>query len=78
MGKGILGGMTGRTFLSVEASLSGRRWLHALDDRAEAVALRIAQDHGLPEIVGRVLAARGVSAWLDSVNDQALRMASSA
>src|SRR4051812_13091777 len=56
--------MTGRTFLAVEASLSGRRWMHALDNRAEAVALRIAQDHGLPDIVGRVLAARGVSAEL--------------
>jgi single-stranded-DNA-specific exonuclease len=51
-----------RTFLAVENSIGGRRWVHALDPRAEAVALRIAQDHGLPEIVGRVLAARGVSA----------------
>ena len=56
--------MTGRTFLAVEASLSGRRWLHALDNRAEAVALRMSQDHGLPDIVARVLASRGVAAEL--------------
>lgn len=53
---------THRTFLGVDASVCGQRWVHALDARAEAVALQIAQDHGLPEIVGRVLAARGVLA----------------
>ena len=52
--------MTGRLFLGVEKSAAGRRWVHALDERAEASALRIAQDHGMPEIVGRVLAARGI------------------
>lgn len=45
-------------FLGVESSLTGRRWrLRSYDDR---VALAMAQRLGLPEIVGRVLAARGV------------------
>ncbi len=49
----------GGCFLGVERSLSGRRWLaKAADDRA---ALALAQRAGVPEIVGRVLAARGVS-----------------
>ncbi|MEF2071014.1 single-stranded-DNA-specific exonuclease RecJ [Consotaella aegiceratis] len=52
----------GRLFLGVERSIGGRRWVHALETAAEAVSLRIAQEHGLPEIVGRILAARGVAA----------------
>lgn len=42
----------------VERSLTGRRW--RLSPEAPAVAGSISQRHGLPEIVGRVLAARGV------------------
>ena len=37
----------------------GRRWI-ARDAAAERIGLAIAQTHNLPEIVGRVLAARGV------------------
>ena len=45
-------------FLGVERSLSGKRWRQrAGDDRA---GLALAQRLGLPEIVGRLLAARGV------------------
>jgi len=45
--------------LGVERSISGKRWRpRLLDERA---GLAIAQRAGLPEIVGRVLAARGVS-----------------
>ncbi|MBM3565837.1 MAG: single-stranded-DNA-specific exonuclease RecJ [Alphaproteobacteria bacterium] len=45
-------------FLGIEDSLTGRRWrLREFDDRA---ALALAQRLGLPEVVGRVLAARGV------------------
>ncbi len=45
-------------FLGVERSLSGKRWLaRPLDDRA---ALALAQGLEVPEIVARVLAARGV------------------
>ncbi|WP_062229070.1 single-stranded-DNA-specific exonuclease RecJ [Aureimonas frigidaquae] len=50
-----------RLFLNVEASLAGRRWLHALDARSEALATQMAQAHGLPDLVSRVLAARGVA-----------------
>ncbi len=44
-----------RTFLGVDRSVSGRRWVHALDPRAEAAAARMAQLTGLPDIVGRVM-----------------------
>ncbi len=46
--------------MGVERSLSGRRWVwREAEDR---VGLGIAQRLGLPEIVGRLLAARGVAA----------------
>lgn len=47
-------------FLGVERSLTGKRWEERLADGRQALAL--AQQFGLPEIVGRVLAARGVAA----------------
>ena len=48
----------GTCFLGVEKSLSGKRWLiNAFDDRA---SLTLAQRAGIPEVVGRLLAARGV------------------
>lgn len=46
------------TVLGVERSLTGRRWLRREGD--ERTALALAQRLGLPEIVGRVLAGRGV------------------
>ncbi len=46
--------------LGVERSISGRLWRERLEDWGAAAAL--AQSHGLPEIVARVLAARGVAA----------------
>ncbi len=46
-------------FLGVARSLSGRRWLTPSTD--ERVAFGIAQRLELPEIVGRLLAARGVT-----------------
>ncbi|MEX6505814.1 single-stranded-DNA-specific exonuclease RecJ [Jiella sp. M17.18] len=49
-----------RNFLGVDRSVGGRRWVSALDARMEAVALAMAQKQGLPDIVARVLAARGV------------------
>ena len=48
-----------RAFLNVERSASGRRWKARLDDVRAAEA--ISQRHELPEILGRVLAARGVA-----------------
>ncbi len=47
-------------FLAVEHSLTGKRWEERLADSRQGLAL--AQQLGLPEIVGRVLAARGVAA----------------
>ncbi len=52
-------------FLGVERSLTGRRWAARLAD--ERTALAIAQRHGLPEPVARLLAARDVA--LDTVPD---------
>ncbi|MBO0662806.1 single-stranded-DNA-specific exonuclease RecJ [Jiella sp. MQZ9-1] len=52
----------GKAFLGVETSVSGRRWISALDLRAEAQALAMAQKLGLSDIVARVLSARGVTA----------------
>jgi len=45
-------------FLGVEQSLKGKRWVARDTDDRQALAL--AQRHGLPEVVGRVLAGRGV------------------
>ncbi len=47
-------------FLGVERSATGRRWRARLDD--DRAALGLAQRLGVPEIVARVLAARGVDA----------------
>src|SRR5438046_9051682 len=46
------------SFLGVERSVCGRRWRTHEPDPGLAVA--IAQRHGLPEIVGRLLAQRGI------------------
>ena len=48
--------------LGVERSITGKRWLHrgAEGDEAERAALAMAQRHGLPDIVARILAARGI------------------
>jgi len=47
-----------RAFLNVERSAGGRRWRARLED--QRIAEAISQRHELPEIVARVLAARGV------------------
>src|SRR5690349_14689362 len=49
-----------RHFLGVERSVTGRAWRDRLDERASARALAIVQRHGLPELLARVLAGRGV------------------
>ena len=48
-----------RNFLDVDRSASGRRWVARLQD--ERLAEAISQRHELPEILGRVMAARGVA-----------------
>jgi single-stranded-DNA-specific exonuclease len=52
-------------FLDVEKSLTGRRWAARLGD--ERAALAIAQRHGVPDAIARLLAARDVP--LDDVPD---------
>ncbi|MBV8790614.1 MAG: DHH family phosphoesterase, partial [Pseudolabrys sp.] len=49
-----------RTFLGVERSVTGRVWRDRLDARGEAQALAIAQRAGVPELLARILAGRGV------------------
>jgi single-stranded-DNA-specific exonuclease len=49
-----------RAFLNVEKSASGQRWVSRLDQAAQNRALAIAQVHGIPELIARVLAGRGV------------------
>ncbi|MGH2340270.1 single-stranded-DNA-specific exonuclease RecJ [Segnochrobactraceae bacterium EtOH-i3] len=49
-----------RPFLGVVRSASGRIWLPRVAGATAQTALAIAQRHGLPEIIARVLAGRGV------------------
>jgi single-stranded-DNA-specific exonuclease len=52
---------TRRLFLGVEHSACGRVWRDRLDERGAARALAIAQRHDhVPELLARILAARGV------------------
>jgi len=52
-------------YLGVTASARGFAWRDRLDAAAAKTAVAIAQRHGLPELLGRVLASRGVG--LDEV-----------
>jgi single-stranded-DNA-specific exonuclease len=54
------GGLNYVTVLGIEKSLTGRRWVWR--ESEERIGLGIAQALGLPELMGRLLAARGVSA----------------
>jgi single-stranded-DNA-specific exonuclease len=49
-------------FLGVERSARGYRWVERLDPSRALVAAAISQGHDLPELIGRVLAARGADA----------------
>ncbi|HEY0222936.1 MAG TPA: single-stranded-DNA-specific exonuclease RecJ [Pseudolabrys sp.] len=51
-----------RFFLGVEKSATGRAWRDRLDERGNARALTITQRLGIPELLARVLAGRGVDA----------------
>jgi single-stranded-DNA-specific exonuclease len=60
----------GASVLNVERSARGNRWVERLDPARAQIATAIAQVHALPELLGRVLAARGaeiatVSRYLD-------------
>jgi single-stranded-DNA-specific exonuclease len=61
---------TRRVFLGVEHSATGRVWRDRLDERGTLRALSIVQRHGLPELLARIVAGRGiepddVEAYLD-------------
>ena len=61
-------------YLGVERSARGLRWVERLDPARAATALAIAQAHGLPELIGRLLAARGADpATLSHYLDPSLR-----
>lgn len=51
-----------RFFLDVRRSATGVSWEHRLNERQDRAALAIAQGLGVPDIVARVLAGRGVDA----------------
>lgn len=55
----------GGAFLGVSRSARGNRWQEMLEPARAKDAIAISQQHGLPELLGRVLAARGVG--LDEV-----------
>jgi single-stranded-DNA-specific exonuclease len=64
------GGESARALLGVEQSARGYRWVERLDPARSPSATAISQAHGVPELLGRVLAARGaephtVSHYLD-------------
>lgn len=50
-----------RAFLGVDRSVSGQRWVSRLDQAGQNRALAMSQLHGMPELVARVLAGRGVA-----------------
>lgn len=61
-------------FLGVERSVRAYRWVERLDSSRAVAASAIAQAHNLPELLGRVLAARGADAHnVASFLDPALR-----
>jgi single-stranded-DNA-specific exonuclease len=50
-----------RFFLGVERSGCGRAWRDRLDEQGSLRALAIVQRHGVPELLARILAGRGVA-----------------
>lgn len=51
-----------RHFLDVRRSVNGLAWEHRLNERQENLALAISQGHGVPDLVARVMAGRGITA----------------
>jgi single-stranded-DNA-specific exonuclease len=49
-----------RAFLGVERSVSGQRWQQRLDQAGLNRALAMSQTYGMPELIARVIAGRGV------------------
>jgi len=53
--------VSNRLFLNVRKSANGLAWEHRLSERQEAIALSIAQSHGVSDIVSRILSGRDVA-----------------
>lgn len=51
-----------RAFLGIERSLLGQSWRERLDGSAAVQAVAIGQTHGVPDLLARILAARGQTA----------------
>ena len=49
-----------RAFIDVKSSAGGQRWVESLDAKARNTALAISQTLDIPELIGRVMAGRGV------------------
>jgi single-stranded-DNA-specific exonuclease len=70
----VVQGAASPAFLGVERSTRGLRWVERLEPSRAAAALAIAQANGLPELLGRLLAARGAeAATLSHYLDPSLR-----
>jgi single-stranded-DNA-specific exonuclease len=59
-----------RTFLDIEKSVTGHRWVERLSVRSANTALAMSQKFGVPDLVARIMAGRGVAEdealrWLD-------------
>ncbi len=50
-----------RAFLGVERSVKGQRWRERLSPDEARLAAAVSQRHDLPELLGRILAARGAT-----------------
>ncbi|MEM9277895.1 MAG: single-stranded-DNA-specific exonuclease RecJ [Pseudomonadota bacterium] len=48
-------------FLNVQSSVTGQRWVQRLSQQDQNTALAIAQTLDIPELIGRVMAGRGVA-----------------
>lgn len=55
-------GFDSRPVLGVGRSVAGRRWVNRLDAVGEGRALAINQRHGVPDLVARIIAGRGIDA----------------
>jgi single-stranded-DNA-specific exonuclease len=67
-------GAASPAFLGVERSARGLRWVERLEPSRASAAMAIAQANGLPELLGRLLAARGAeAATLSHYLDPSLR-----
>ena len=49
-----------KAFLEVEKSATGQRWVERLTPAQANIALAISQSHDIPDLIARVMAARGV------------------